>query len=254
MYRSTSWFVTKGSSCTRCGLAVGVALALLLVISGCGGGGGARDGVAAEVNGKTVSTASLEHWIPIEAVISRESVPTHPVPPGEVPDPPRYTNCIAYERHVAATTPGESLVLSAKQLKAQCRERYKAVREHMLQILISFQWLEAEAATMGVEVSNDEVQQAWDRFKAEALGGDPGLKKYLKYTGATLQDELLVVKMDQLSLKLQKKVIAERGISGARKYYEAFPRRWAAKTSCSKGYVIPECKQYKGPKPPEPSI
>jgi hypothetical protein len=234
--------------------AFGTGLAVLALGTGCGGGSAKGKDVAAEVAGQEITAATLKHWIPIEAVISKESVPTHPTQAGEVPDPPRYTACIAYTRKAGSAGTQSPAKMSTKQLEMQCRQRYESVRKHMLQILITFRWLAAEATAQGVEVSDQEVDAAFARFTTEYFKDAAGLRRFLKFTGATLQDERLIVKMDQLSSKLQRKVLQERGIAGAGRFFQEFPRRWTAKTECNSGYVIPECKQYKGPEHPEASI
>ena len=69
------------------------------------------------------------------------------------------------------------------------------------------------------------------------------------------------MKIDMISNALAIKTIAEVGGSEspqqqaefARKG-EGFPKKWIAKTSCSPGYVVPNCKEYKGPLPPDPRI
>jgi hypothetical protein len=238
----------------RCGSAFCVSVLVLLGAAGCGDSGGASGDVVAAAGGRTVTRATLDHWVPIEAVISRELKPQRPVPRGEVPDPPQFAACIAYTRTTAGTSqPGQSDPTDA-QLKRQCRERYESVRTHMLTILISFTWLNAEAAAQGINVSDSEVRKQFAQFEREEFGSDAAFRRYEKYTGERLQDELLVTKMDLISSKLEEKIISTKGVAGARAYYHDFPHRWAAKTSCSPGYVVSDCKQYKGSEAPHVSI
>ena len=238
----------------RCGGVFGVVVLVLLGVMGCGGSGGASGGVVAVVGDQVVTRAALDHWVPIEAVISRELNPQQPVPKGEVPDPPEFTACIAYTRTTAGTPRSGQASPTNAHLKRLCRERYESVRTHMLTILISFTWLNAESAAQDIKLSDDEVQKRFARFEHEEFGSDAAFRRYQKYTGANLADELLLTRMDLLSSKLEEKIISTKGTPGARTYYHDFPHRWAAKTSCSPGYIIPDCKQYKGPRPPSVSI
>ena len=66
--------------------AIAVAVACL---SGCGGGSSGE--IVARVEGSSISKAMLDHWIPIEAVLTYELYPRKPVPNGVVPVPPNYT-------------------------------------------------------------------------------------------------------------------------------------------------------------------
>ena len=239
---------------TRCVSVLAAGVIAIVGMTACGNGGTVASGAAVEVAGQTVSKATLEHWIPVEAIISREPIPKQPVPEGEVPDPPHYTACIAY---LKATTPqpttGQAKPTTA-QLKSQCQQHYEAVRRHMLEILISYAWTSAEATAQGITVSDHEVEQKFTQFKHEQYPTEAIFQKFLKYTGENLSDELLLVRFDMLSNRLEQKIIHQGGIAGATEFYREFPKRWAAKTSCNPGYVVPDCKQYKGSLPPEAQI
>jgi hypothetical protein len=238
----------------RVALGVVVVSALVMVALALGSCGGSGETVA-EVDGQKISKATLDHWVPIEAVISREVYPERPPPSGVIPDPPSYSACVGYTKSIRASGV-EAPDPSTQSLspKAECKQRYAALRKHMLQILITYQWLIAESAAQGVKVSDAEVRQNLERYEREQFGSKAKFRRFLKYTHQTVADELLVIRIDQLSTRLQKKILAERGKAGAIEYYKRFPEVWTAKTDCRAGYVIPECKQYRGPEAPEASI
>jgi hypothetical protein len=227
-------------------------------LSASSGGASVRKGAPAEVvarvAGQTISKATLAHWIPIEAVLSHYTLPQEPVPSGVVPDPPSYTACIAYLR----ATPPEALNAQAMpttaQLKERCRAYDKAIRRHTLQILVSYAWTRAEAHAHGIDVTDREVQRRWVQLEPERFPTEAIFTRYLRYTGSTVGDQLFHLRFNLLSERLGHKLLAEGGLPRAKKFYSEFARRWAAKTDCSPGYVIPECKQYKGPEAPEASI
>ena len=224
-----------------------LAAIIALALAGCG----SSPSAIATVAGQTVDRETLEHWVPIEAAIDHGILPQAPLPKGEVPDPPHYSACIHYLEHKARTTPSHPPVPSRSALLRQCRTRYEGVREHMLQILITFAWVIAETKALNLHVSDHEAAKEFARYKKEVFKTEKAFRNYLRYTGETLADELLISKMDLLSTKLQSKIVAERGINGARRYYADFPKRWAAKTSCKPGFVVPQCRQYKGTTEPE---
>jgi hypothetical protein len=230
-----------------CLLIVALAAVSIAVLAGCGG---SKDPAVAGVGEQSISKASLNHWIHVEAIIDHE-LPQAPVPTGEVPDPPRFVACAGYLARKARADPAPHSVPSSVTLKQQCRERYSAVREHILRILITYMWLKAEAAKLGVQVSDGESTQQLARYSKEVFKTSAAFQRYLRYTGESLADELLVGKMDLVSAKLERKLISERGVPGATSFFRNFPKRWAAKTNCQAEYVVPGCKQYKGPKAPE---
>lgn len=221
--------------------------------SGAGSGGPDRTaagngGVAIRVGGQVVSAAAVRHWVPIEAILSTEGVPKGPVPPGVVPDPPAYTACIGHLEVLAAAKPG-----TPKQgrdaLKKECEKNDASVREHILKILINDLWVRGEAAARHITVSDDEVRQRIRANLSAQFGNEAGFRKYLVYTGLTMGDELELYRKNLLSTKLLEKVLQRPGMTSqqrARAFAE-FVTRWVAKTSCEPQYIVPDCKEYKGP-------
>jgi hypothetical protein len=210
--------------------------------------------LSASNGGASVRKGALAEVVAREAVLSHYTLPQEPVPSGVVPDPPSYTACIAYLR----ATPPEALNAQAMpttaQLKERCRAYDKAIRRHTLQILVSYAWTRAEAHAHGIDVTDREVQRRWVQLEPERFPTEAIFTRYLRYTGSTVGDQLFHLRFNLLSERLGHKLLAEGGLPRAKKFYSEFARRWAAKTDCSPGYVIPECKQYKGPEAPEASI
>lgn len=203
------------------------------------------------VDGRAISRASVEHWIPIEAVISRLVSPKQPVPKGFVPDPPHYAACIGYLKGIGRREADPGSTGSIMLIRRQCRQRYENVRRHVLEILITFQWLLGESGEQHVALSPGELERAAAQFRSANFQDEAGFQRYLKYSGESLADELLVERMDPLATKLQQVLVARDGATTAGRIFTTFPKRWAARTSCSPGYVVPDCRQYKGPLQPE---
>jgi hypothetical protein len=227
-----------------------VALALLTAfgaIGATGCGGGASGDAVVQVGHNSISKATVEHWVKVEGVVSQKLIPRSPIPAGLVPDPPAYSACIHYLQQ-NSPTPAKH---GSAGLKRECRQRYQNTRRHVLAILITFQWLMGEGAKRGVSVSMGEARAALNRFKRENHLSNMAFQRYLDYTGQSLADVLLVVKIDALVTKLQQTIAAKLGAAGAAKFFNEFPKRWVGQTSCQAGYVMPDCKQYHGPLPPE---
>lgn len=131
----------------RCGL-LGIAGALATLVAGCGGG----EAVVARVGGHAITKAALAHWM---AAMAPEHV---------VPDPPRYTACIAHQRDLAPE-------VGVSELREECERQEQALEQQALGFLISSRWLLSEAATRGVEVPAREVRSLLRR-KLAFLGHD----------------------------------------------------------------------------------
>jgi hypothetical protein len=222
---------------------IGVAI---VVMSACGGSTGGA--VVARVNGHAITRASLEHWTRVEAVLAYDFRPTKPVPKGVVPDPPDYANCIAYLRAHGSAPSHSAATPTTAQLKRQCRERYEQLQSHALNILITDYWTRGEAEARGVTVTEAEVGRTLRYlFPTKAL-----LQRFVALSGETVAEQrfLLATKIQALL----EQSLARRGFAGKRlqrRLAQAAAEsvaRWTARTDCSPGYVVAQCRQYRGSK------
>ena len=226
-----------------CGaLAVGASLASC--------GGATPDGLTVvSVDGHSITKATLDHWTAIEAVLAYQLNPSAPVPRGVVPDPPAYVKCIAY----LLTTPPTLLKTNSSetvaQLRGQCAERRTQLQRHVLDILITNYWLRGEADARGVAVAEGELREAIDR----QFPSEEAFRRFLRLTGETASDDMFVVKGDLLTNKLRQLVTSAQGLTSEQqqlayaRFNDAFAKRWRAQTTCRQGYVVAECREYKGP-------
>jgi hypothetical protein len=231
-----------------CRWLVGLGVVGCVGLGGCGGGGG----VAVRVGSRSLSVAAVEHWMPIEAVLSYEPIPKGPVAKGVIPDPPDYRACVAQLHALDFSSKiGEVAKPGRAALKKQCERRYKTVRENIITILITDLWLRGEAAAHGITVSESEARRELEHNKPLSFPNEAAFRDYLKWTGLTMADEMLLYEKNLLSLKVLRKVIQRPGLSKdqQKQAYVGFITRWVSKTSCQPGYIVPDCKQYKGPLP-----
>jgi hypothetical protein len=118
------------------------------------------------------------------------------------------------------------------------------LQRRALVFLITADWLQAEASAQGIEVSPSEV----DTTYRELLRGPMGqsFARSLRSRGIFRTDELLLLRLQQLSNKLQAKITAGHdSLWAARRvaaFAAAYRRRWKRRTSCEPGYVIAECR------------
>jgi foldase protein PrsA len=93
------------------------------------------------------------------------------------------------------------------QLKTQCKQEYDQLRNQVLQLLISFKWIQGEANTMSVKVTDAEVKKSFGEQKKQSFPKDADYKKFLSTSGQTEADILQRVKLDLLSNKIRDKVV-----------------------------------------------
>jgi hypothetical protein len=215
-----------------------------VALAGCGG---ASSPVVVKIGDeRSITKAALDHWTVIEALVTYELPLRKRAPKGAVPDPPSYTNCIAYLRKLDAGRLAG--VPSAAQLKSECRRQRITLRNQMLEILITSDWLTQEAASKGVKVSDAEVKRALHKKLTTAA-----LQKYLTFGGLSEAEEVFLLKRTMLGNTLREAVERPEHSRAQRQqafiaFYQGLQRKWTAQTTCRPGYVVSQCREYRAGK------
>lgn len=171
------------------------------VAAGCGGVPG---NAVAEVDGTPIEKEQFDHWLNIAAKSSGQ-------PDAQVPVPPEFTECVAQKQKTAPKPAEGQPKTTDEQLKSQCKQEYEALRDQVLQLLVSFQWIEGEAEELGVKVSDEEVNKSFDQQKKQSFPKDADYAKFLKDSGQTEADIRQRVKLDLLSNKIRDKIVEGKG-------------------------------------------
>jgi len=114
--------------------------------------------------------------------------------------------------------------------------------KQIVQVLISFRWLEGEAARQGVVVSPGAVTTVYRRQRRESFPKDADFQRFLRRSGQTVADVKLRVRTDLLADRLRAHAV--RGAKTPRgqqkrvdRFVKRFTARWKARTICVEGYV-----------------
>jgi foldase protein PrsA len=238
-----------------------VAVAVAIVgLAACGGGGSSE--IVARVAGVgSVSRASLEHWMPVEAVVLYQEYPKEPVPKGVIPDPPIYTACIAYSKSAPQQPVASGPKPTTAQLKSKCALKYRELKELTLNTLIAWYWTIAAGKALGMSASGAEVRQRFQEVNNRAFPKPGEFARYLKLTGQNVSDMLFRYRVQAFEAKLIDKLTALKTLKGLTsqerraalvQFNENLPpnKQWAARTTCRKGYIVSACKEYRGSQPP----
>jgi foldase protein PrsA len=179
-----------------CTLALGAFFVPAAIFAGCGGVPG--DAVAT-VDGTSISKSDFDHWMTVAAKSGGQSG-------AAAPKPPSFADCIKQKRKTTpAPAKGQPKVTDA-QLKTQCKQEYNSLRDQVMQLLVSFEWIEGEAKAKGIKVSDKEVKASFDKQKKQAFPKAADFDKFLKDSGQTEGDILKRVRLDTLSNKIRDKV------------------------------------------------
>ena len=177
-------------------LALGAFFVPAALVAGCGGVPG---NAVATVDGDSIQKSEFDHWLNVAAKSGGQGATA-------VPKPPKFTECIAQKRKTTPKPAKGQPKVTDSQLKAQCKQEYDSLRDQVLQLLISFKWIEGEAKEMGVKVTDAEVKKSFDKQKKQAFPKDADFQKFLKDSGQTEADILKRVRLDTLSNKIRDKV------------------------------------------------
>jgi foldase protein PrsA len=176
-------------------LALGAFFVPVMIVAGCGGVPG--DSVAT-VDGNSIEKSDFTHWMNVAAKTSGQNT--------VVPDPPNYTACIANKKKTAPKPAKGQPNTTDAQYKTQCKQEYEGLRNQVVQLLVSFKWIQGEAKDLGVNVTDAEVKKSFDQQKKQSFPKDADYQKFLKTSGQTNDDIMERVKLDLLSNKIRDKV------------------------------------------------
>jgi foldase protein PrsA len=233
--------------------ALGAIAAVVVGLAACGSGSSGE--IVARVQGVgSISKATLDHWIPVEAVVLYQEYPTKPVPSGVIPDPPNYTACIAYSEATRQKLRENGPAPTAAQLRSKCEQKLQELKELTLNTIIGWDWLIRAGTALGMHASDAEVKQRFTEENQRYFPKRSEFTRYLKLTGQTVADILFRDRVQVFEAKIIQKQAAmkKQSQSALAKLIKYLPpgKQWAAITSCRKGYVVSACKQYTGSQPP----
>ena len=127
-------------------------------------------------------------------------------PGAAIPKPPEFTACIAQAKKAAAKPAEGQPKQTDADFKKQCKQQYDQLRDQVLSLLISFEWIEREAEEQGVKVTDAEVKKSFEEQKKQSFPKDADYQKFLKDSGQTEADVMMRVRLDALSNKIRDKV------------------------------------------------
>jgi foldase protein PrsA len=180
------------------------AAALPVAITGCGND--VPSGAVANIDGEIIEKEDFDHWLGAAAAGTQ--------PPGAggevvVPDPPEYTECIAAKKK--QPVPPGSKKPTDDQLKQQCEQEFDSLKQQVMQFLISAEWIQQEAESRDIEVTDEEIQKQFEDQKNQSFPNEKDYQQFLESSGQTEEDLLFRVKLDVLSNKVREEIIEGSG-------------------------------------------
>ena len=176
-------------------------------------------------------------------------------PGPQVPVPPSYISCIAEQRAHPSPAVANQKSPTDRQLKAFCEFEYQRFKLKALYLLIGHQWITGEAKELHVHVREGELHRQLTTFERAVAPSKAGFERVLRFWRANRADVLLSLEDEQLIQTIEAKITAGARSEAQRQaalasFGRAYKRRWLARTSCARGYLVPICRNFKPPKEP----
>src|SRR3954471_24086680 len=139
--------------------------------------GGVPGNSVATVDGESIEKAQFSHWLNVAAKSSGQAN-------AAVPDPEAdYAKCVAAKRKAPPAPAKGQPKVTDSQLKTQCKQEYDQLRNQVLQLLISFKWIQGEADVQKVKVTDAEVQKSFAEQKKQSFPKEADSKKFIQQSG-----------------------------------------------------------------------
>jgi hypothetical protein len=126
------------------------------------------------------------------------------------------------------------------------RLRPRAAVEEVMGFLLSSEWVLGEARELGVVVSARDVRTSFDRVRQEQFPKRGELTAFLRSSGQTVADLLVRVKLNLLTERIQRRVVAgQQGATAQEqalsRFVSEFKSKWLARTYCLSAYAVSDC-------------
>jgi parvulin-like peptidyl-prolyl isomerase len=172
--------------------------AAVVVLAGCGED--IPSNSVAKIGDTVITKDQFNHWL--NAAAHGSAAPGTNV---VVPDPPTFGKCIANQ--AKQPVPKGAKKPTKAQLKTQCQQQYNALKQQVMQFLVSAEWISQEAAARDVKVSDKQIHKQFEDQKKQSFQKDADYKKFLASSGMTEADLLFRVRLDFLSNEVRSKII-----------------------------------------------
>src|SRR5215217_3342181 len=181
-------------------LASALLVLLAFVVASCGGGV-PQNGVAT-VGDEVITKKEYNHWLTAAA---KGQAAQAPGGAASVPDSPEFKKCIASKKKTPV--PKGTPKPKDADLKKQCEQESDALRQQVMQFLISAEWIQQEADARGIKAEDKEVRKEFEDQKKQSFPKDKDYQEFLKTSGQTESDLLFRVKLDVLSNQVRQKIV-----------------------------------------------
>jgi foldase protein PrsA len=189
----------------RAALVAAALLTIAIVVTACGGG--VPQNSVATVGDEAITKKEFNHWL--NAAAKGQAAQAGPAATASLPDSPKFEKCIAGKKK--QPLPQGAPKPKDADLKKQCQQEYDALRQQVMQFLISAEWIQQEADARGIKTSDKEVRKEFEDQKKQSFPKEKDYQEFLKTSGQTEEDLLFRVRLDVLSNQVRQKIVEGKG-------------------------------------------
>jgi foldase protein PrsA len=180
--------------------ALGAFFVVAIMLAGCGNS--VPGNAVAAVDGSAITKSNFNHWFGI--AVSTSQGPAVKKVQYVAPD---FVACVAGKRKTAPKPAKGQPQTTDAQFKAQCKQEYEGLRDQVMQFLILERWVDGEAASQGVKLSDKEADTQFQAEKKRSFPKEKDFQAFLKANGMTLGDAKFQVRFNSIYTKLREKAV-----------------------------------------------
>lgn len=126
------------------------------------------------------------------------------------------------------------------------------VIKEVMGFLISSDWVIEQSRELGIVITEAQVRHNFEHIRNAQFPKPGEFAKFLKRSGQTVADLLLRVRLNLLSARIQKKVVAGHHSARAKqkalaRFVSTFKTHWTALTYCEPTYAVADCGHTQSP-------
>jgi len=179
-------------------------IATTAVVAACGG---VPSDSVATISDSPILKTQFNHWMDVASKTQGGATGAT-----FIYSPPDFDQCIATKTAEAKKGATKAAPApSAAQIKTLCKSQFDQTMPQVMQLLISSAWIRGEAASMGISVTDAEINKKFEQTKKGAFPTEKAFQDFLKQSGETKADLLDRVRSDALAQKIREKVIKDKG-------------------------------------------
>ncbi|HTZ64634.1 MAG TPA: hypothetical protein VMB51_11065 [Solirubrobacteraceae bacterium] len=124
--------------------------------------------------------------------------------------------------------------------------------KEVMDFLISGYWVLGQAQALHIHLSAATVRKSFERIRKQEFPKHGEFGKFLEESGQTPADLMLRVRLNLLSERIQKRVLAGHQSARSRtlalqRFLKRFKTEWPAKTYCEPAYAVKDCGHVQSP-------